>query len=344
LRSREVLAHTGARLAVGAACVVAALSLPLYVQADAMPAAAIALATIGWAFQARCAGDVSLAYGLFFGFGAYLTLDFVNHGRTAWLGIVVGMLAAALTGALISLATHRYKIRGLYYAFASLAVNLAALQILGATNIFGGVSGLILMPEGGKLATLALSTSQLLTITIVMIIVVGTVLYHLERARIGHLWRALREDEDAAAGLGVDVRALKVAAAAMGAAIAALAGALGALALGLAAPESALAFHISINVLVAAVFGGTAVWWFGPIGAIVITMIPSVLVTNANLPAESKTFVYGIALLLVVYLLPEGLLGTIIPWARRRLGRRPPGGRSPLAVEELPESPLVQAR
>lgn len=320
MRRDGALASTVLRVVVAVLCIGAALSLPLYVQAEIMPAAALALATVGWAFQGRSAGDLSLAYGLFFGFGAYAAIEFANSGRTAWLGIAVGMALAAVTGALISLAAHRYRIRGLYYAFASLAVNLAGLQILEATGVLGGVSGLIMVPEGSKLATLSLNTGQLLTLTIVAIVAVGTLLFHLERARVGYLWRALREDEDAAAGLGVNVRLLKVVAAAIGASIAALGGALGALALGLAAPESALDWRISVNVLVAAVFGGTAVWWFGPVGAVVLAMLPSVLVDNAGLPAESEALIYGFALLVVVYLLPDGLLGTLVPWVKQRFG------------------------
>lgn len=300
-------------------CVIVAMFLPLYLQASALPAAAVALASMGWAFQARCAGDLSLAYGLFFACGAYSAVVFSNMGATAWVGVLAGMLTAALIATAISLATHRYRIRGVYYTFASLAVNLGALYVVESTGFLGGVSGTLLEAPVNSLAALSFGTDVMLVIVIVLIFVLGGVLVILERSRWGHIWRALREDEDAAASLGVDVRRFKVGAAAIGAAVAAIGGSLSALALALVAPESVLEFSISISILVGAVFGGTAKWWFAPAGAALIGVGPELVASNVSgLPDNATTLVYGVALMLVVYLFPDGIFGF------RRRGRRVP--------------------
>ena len=97
------------------------------------------------------------------------------------------------------------------------------------------------------------------------------------------------------------------------------------LAIGLIDPNSSIDFNLSIGIMVAAVFGGVSVWWYPIVGAFVLSLVPTLVESYAQfLPPGSDVLVYGVALLIVVLTLPQGLTPALLSLLGRY--RRAPAG------------------
>ena len=308
-----------------AACILISMALPNYLWPALVTALAITIGSIAWAFQYRGARDVSLAYALYYGIGGYAVVEALNAHLGAWVGILVGVLVAGGIAAALAWAMHRFEVHGIYYTFSSLIINLIALDIIESTTLFGGVSGQTIVTSGPAWWTLLLSKRAYVVIGFLVVLAIGIVISWLESRPIGKLWRAIRQDEEAARGLGVDVLALKVLAAGLSAAICSLGGMLATLAIGLIDPNSSIDFNLSIGIMVAAVFGGVSVWWYPIVGAFVLSLVPTLVESYAQfLPPGSDVLVYGVALLIVVLTLPQGLTPALLSLLGRY--RRAPAG------------------
>jgi len=137
------------------------------------------------------------------------------------------------------------------------------------------------------------------------------------RWRVGFYWQAIREDQDAAQALGIDVFRYKIAAVALSAVMTAVAGGLMAFYDNNLYPDTVFAISRSIDIITAPIIGGLGTL-FGPIlGAIVLTMLSEAMTNvSASLGVNGlKQWIYGAALLLIVMLQPGGLW----PWLRTAL-------------------------
>jgi branched-chain amino acid transport system permease protein len=145
----------------------------------------------------------------------------------------------------------------------------------------------------------------------------------LGRSWIGLAWASIREDEQAAETLGVDVVRFKVLAFILGSAIAGLAGGFYAHFLTFIMPQN-FGFWQSIVILCMVVFGGIGTRWGPMLGAIILGILPEV----ARPIMEYRTLVYGILLMAMMRFQPGGLLGSesILPGILRR--RTSPMGKA----------------
>jgi branched-chain amino acid transport system permease protein len=125
----------------------------------------------------------------------------------------------------------------------------------------------------------------------------------LKNSRLGRAWMAMREDEDVAQAMGINLVATKLLAFATGAGFSALSGAIFASKIGSVYPHSFNVF-ISINVVAIVIIGGMGSLPGVVIGAAVLMGLPELLREFA----EYRMFVYGVALVVMMLLRPEGLL------------------------------------
>src|SRR5262249_7352291 len=146
---------------------------------------------------------------------------------------------------------------------------------------------------------------------------------YLEGSRRGYQLAAVREDEDAALSLGVAARRLKVAAIAISAALTAVCGALWAQYVGFVDPFYVFSVDISVRFALAAIIGGIGTA-LGPfLGSVLITALETYLRAHAHFFGQAGLvgiylIVYGVTLILVVRFAPEGLVGWLAGWWRRR--------------------------
>jgi ABC-type branched-subunit amino acid transport system ATPase component/ABC-type branched-subunit amino acid transport system permease subunit len=278
-------------------------------------------------------GQVSFGHVGFYALGAYAVAILAAAKWSFWAALPVAAVVATLTGALLALPAVRVK--GPYLAMVTIAfgfiVEHAAVEWRGLT---GGQNGLMgtFAPSGFGERGVAL-----LSIGVAALATVGYSL--LEKARFGKAMRAVRDAEIAAESIGLAPVRVKTAAFAISALCAGIAGALFAALSGFVTP-STFAFSQSILFVLVVMIGGAG-FVAGPlVGAAIVVLLPELLAALA----EYRLLFFGALLLFVLWLAPEGLVGTTLRWMSRRRPRRFPSSgevniahrpRATLTVENL---------
>ncbi|MBV9853814.1 MAG: branched-chain amino acid ABC transporter permease [Streptosporangiaceae bacterium] len=312
--------HLGAAALV--AILVALLSIRLTQFRDFQMAqvAVYVTAVAGLTVLTGLSGQISLGNGAFMAIGGYGTALLLLH--LAWpLAAVLAASAAiaALAGALVGAATAR--LHGPYLAGATL---LLAVALPSLTYKYPGVFG----GEQGLNVTVSAPGSVPLTrwqawITCGCALLTLVLLANLSASRIGRNWRAVRDDEVAAALAGVNVAWARILAFVVSAACAGLAGSLLAVTTGLVAPTD-FTVTLSVALLTGAVIGGLgslagAVW-----GSLLVVLVPTYATdvatshglssaVGSNIPVAA----YGVVLIVVMLVFPNGIQGGL-----RRLAAR----------------------
>jgi branched-chain amino acid transport system permease protein len=268
-------------------------------------------------------GQVSIGHGAFFGVGAFTTaILMVDHGWTFEATIPVAAVLSGLVGMLVGFPALR--VRGLYLALVTLA--LAVLFPRLASKYVEGAGGIALLrPRRSEFASLidGLDDDQWAYFVCLVIAVVLFVLaWNLVRGRMGRAMVAVRDQEIAATTVGVNLAGTKVGTFALSAAYAGVAGSLSVMIDRIAdATNPILYLQRSIEFLVAMVIGGAATILGPAVGAFLLVWLRR----NTEDLVEGKEIlapaIFGAALIAIVYVLPEGVVGGV----RRllaRLGRR----------------------
>lgn len=286
-----------------------------------------------WNVMMGFAGLLSLGHSLYVGLGAYAGAAlFVHFGVGPWLGVWLAMALAAAAGGCIGVLGFRFDIRGVYFALLTIA--FAEFTRIGFDHIgWLGGSGGFFLPVAQRTAndvanlrgTPAMFYYVILALTLGALALSRALLH----SRLGYYWQAIREDQEAAQAVGINVFRYKLAAVVISAAMTAPAGVFQAFFYNNLFPEQVFAMNRSIEILLGAIVGGIGTL-FGPIfGAFILTPLGEALTWGIDhfglgLPGL-KQFFYGAALVLIVLFRPEGLW----PWLARRLGLVPRDGGGP---------------
>jgi branched-chain amino acid transport system permease protein len=250
-------------------------------------------------------GQISLAHSSFYAIGAYTaSLLEVHAGLSFWLSTPIGVALAAFVAILIGIPT--LKLKDHYLALATLALCLVtSLFLINAKWLTNGSEG-VMGIQAPTLFGHAMKGVAYYYFVMVLTVIIFVLIRNLVNSRVGIALETIRENEDAAAALGVNVLYYKVMVFAIAGALAALAGSLyGHLTL-FVSPES-FGLTLSIEVLVIIVIGGLASMLGSAIGAVVITLLPELLYEFE----EYRLLVYGVILLLVVLFAPKGIVGLL---------------------------------
>ncbi len=275
-----------------------------------------------WNIVTGFAGQLSLGHALYVGLGAYASaVLFVRFGLPPWLGMIAGLGIAALVGSLIAALSFRFSVTGVYFALLTIAFNEFTRILFDHFGWVGATSGLFLPVTNRAHDDLVmLRGSPIMFYYFLLALSLGALgLSHfLLRRRIGYYWQAIREDQEAAQALGIDVFRYKVAAMAISAAMTAVGGAFLAFYDNNLYPDTVFAIGRSVEIITAPIIGGLGTL-FGPIlGAFVLTSLGEAMTqVSSGFGIDGlKQWCYGAALLLIVALQPAGLW----PWLERRLG------------------------
>ncbi len=254
------------------------------------------------------AGLLDLGYVAFFAIGAYtmgvLTspeLGFFNLSFWGALPFVVFM--GVLSGFLLGIPV--LKMRGDYLAIATLGFG-EIIRILVLSDFLrpwlGGAQGIGKIPKAHVGGIEFATPQQIYYLILAGCLLVGFVSWRLRDSRLGRAWMAVREDEDVAQAMGINLSSTKLFAFATGAAFSALSGAIFASKLGSVYPHS-FNVMISINILCLIIVGGIGSIPGVLVGAIALVGLPELLREFA----EYRLLVYGAALVAMMLLRPEGL-------------------------------------
>jgi branched-chain amino acid transport system permease protein len=264
------------------------------------------------------AGQISLGHAAFLGIGAYTSaMLYTEAGFPFWLSVPLSGLVAGAIGALLAIPCLR--VRDDFLAITTMGIGFVAEAVFLYTPFFGGAMGIGGINLPGWFGREMTKSEYFLLILLVF----GFLLFldhRMGRSWIGLAWASIREDEQAAGAMGVDVVRFKVLAFILGSAIAGLAGGFYAHFLTFIMPQN-FGFGQSIVILCMVVFGGIGTRWGPILGAIILGVLPEI----SRPIMEYRTFVYGLLLVAMMRFQPGGILGaeSILPKVLRRYVYRP---------------------
>ena len=254
------------------------------------------------------AGLLDLGYVAFFAVGSYMVailtspeLGFFNFGF--WTALPVVLVAGVLAGVMLGIPV--LKMRGDYLAIATLGFGeIIRIVVLSdwLRPWIGGAQGIKQIPNI-ELAGITFSTPQQVYYFILAgCLLVGFISWRLRDSRLGRAWMAVREDEDVAQAMGINLVATKLMAFATGAGFSALSGAIFATKIGSVYPHS-FNIIVSINIVCLIIVGGMGSIPGVIVGSFALVGLPELLREFA----EFRLLVYGAALVAMMLVKPEGL-------------------------------------
>lgn len=272
----------------------------------------IALAAQGWNLLGGIGGQTSFGHAMFFGIGAYTASMLQTHLEVnAWVALLTAIAAGALAGLVVGFLSFRAGLRGSYFALVTLAFAELLRVLANASELTGGASGLLLKLEP-SLANMQFSsrpTFMLLALAFVFISLVIT--QYIVSSRFGAHLVAVRENEDAAKALGVDVLAVKLKAISLSGAMTAVAGVLYVQYFLYIDATIAFGLWISIEALLAPMVGGRG-RVLGPlIGAFTLHGLGEITKSFAGRIPGIDLIVFAIVLIVVIAFASTGILGLL---------------------------------
>lgn len=269
-----------------------------------------ALVALGLNLLTGYAGQISLCHAAFFGVGAYATAILTQRvGLPYLLSMLVGALLTAAVGAVVAIPAMRLK--SLYLAIATLGFGVVLQKIIFEwRELTNGGGGLALSPP--LVAGHELGSAGLYYLTLALMTLGLWGAWNISRSRTGRALLIIKESEIAAGALGIPAARYKVIAFAISAFYAAVAGGLFAYLVRYIHPEN-FSVGLSIAFLSMVVIGGLGTIGGSIVGAGFYVIVPELLRGIKDAPG----LVFGLLLVIVMVLMPQGLWGLV-----RRLGRR----------------------
>ena len=266
-------------------------------------------------------GQFCLGWAAFYGIGAYTSaLLTMKAGLSFWLAMPLGGFMAALFGLLLGLPTMRLK--EIYLAITTLGFGeIIRLIMLNWTDLTRGSMGLPGIPAPSILSYEFSSNQSYYYFILALVLITVAAMRRLIDSRTGRALIAIREDELAAKSMGIDVTAYKMLAFAVGAFFAGLAGSFYAHYTSFIDPHT-FSFTESIAILAMAVLGGLGSINGSILGAVILTVVPELL----RGIAEYRLIVFGLIMMAVMLLRPQGIFGKARENSTSRAKARGRGG------------------
>ncbi|MFQ5812899.1 MAG: branched-chain amino acid ABC transporter permease [Anaerolineae bacterium] len=278
-----------------------------------------------WNVLGGYAGQLSFGHAAFFGIGAYTsTVLLIETGLTPWVGMLLGAIAAVLVSLAVGYPT--FVLRGHYFALATLALGQVALISFNRWDLVNAARGLYLplehlnQPEymmwspDNKLpyyyVILGIAALSVLTVAVI------------DRSRLGLYLKAINQDEDGAANLGLDVRHYKLIAMGISAFFTALVGSFFAQYVQYIDPYVVMPLRISVLIVVVALLGGRGSVWGPLLGAAFVILFSEISRAQLGGRGEGLDFIlFGLVIMLLAVYEPRGLVA-LLERFRRRLAWR----------------------
>jgi branched-chain amino acid transport system permease protein len=279
-----------------------------------------------------------LGHGAFFAVGAYTSAALIDRLDVPYLATLIP--AALLTFVLgFALGVPALRLRGPYLALVTLGVAVVTPPLLKRfSGLTGGAMGLSLTKPQAP-AWSGLEDDQWLYYLVLIVALLAFVIaWNLVHSRIGRAMIAIRDDQLAAATMGVELARVKTRTFAWSAMYAGVAGALFTWVIGFVSPDS-FGVTVSIQFLAALVVGGLGTI-SGPVfGAAFLVFVPNV---SQNLNDAAPGIAFGALLILAMYLAPGGVAGLVRQlWMRLVAVSTPRGPLTPASADASPAASVT---
>ncbi len=282
-----------------------------------------------WNILGGYAGQYSFGHAAYFGAGAYTTMICISRFNLNPLlsivaGIIVAGIIAVVTGSIV------FRLRGHYFGLASIAVaEIVRLSVLNF-DFTGGAQGILISDVSLWGFDLNSKNPFYYGMLIVLVVTLGITLI-LRKSKTGYYLQAIREDQDAAASLGINLSFYKNKALLISAALTSVLGSLYSVYIRFIDTTAVLDLRLSIEIILTAIIGGVGTLWGPVLGAVLLVPLAEMLRSNVigdtlvtfgivsatsglgiflkeNL-AHAHVLVYGIITVLCILYLPKGILG-----------------------------------
>jgi branched-chain amino acid transport system permease protein len=269
------------------------------------PVGMFVLMALGLNIVVGKSGLLDLGYVAFFAIGAYSqAILSTYYGWNTWEVLPFGIGFAMLSGVILGLPALR--LRGDYLAIITLGfgeiVRIVALNL----NVTGGPSGIAGIPNPPGFFGLKfdiMNPQNFFWVVLALILLTIWMIRRFTVRRPGRAWEAIRQDEDVAALMGVNTLVYKLWSFVIGAAVGGAAGVIFASKVMVISPDM-FKFDVSILILACVVFGGIGNIWGVALGAAILAYLPE----RIRFLADSRQLVFGLVLILMMNLRPDGLL------------------------------------
>lgn len=265
-----------------------------------------------WNLMSGYTGQFSFGHAAFYGLGAYTSsILYVDLGVNPWIGLLCGIIVSGVVASGIGYLSFHYKLKGDYFALATMAFCEIFRVIFKNTKILHAASG-VSIPFSKNIGLMQFGNKAgFLYVAFIMLAIITFGLYKIRRTKIGLYFVAVRENEDAASALGINAFKYKMIALIASAMLSAVGGTFYAQYYLYIDPNIAFGNAVSVSAITPCIIGGVGTV-FGPIiGAVIIEPISEI--TNAVLSryVGMNMVVYGLILVIVIVVMPKGVIGLV---------------------------------
>jgi branched-chain amino acid transport system permease protein len=302
-----------------------------------------------WNIIGGYAGQYSVGHAAYFGAGAYTTMLLMQQWQIApWFGVFAGMAVAVVVALIVG--SICFRLRGPYFVLASIAVaeilRLSTMNLKELTNGAEGILATEIPPftVAGKVITDFSTKVPFYYIGLALVVLTIAVTFVVQHSKLGYYFQAIREDQDAAHSLGINLTFHKNIALIISALLTSLAGSFYAIYIGFIDPPTVLGLDISVQIVLICIIGGIGTIYGPMIGSLVLVPLSEGLRSNMIAEAIFKTgavsevsgvgiflkenlahahaLIYGVLVVIVILFMPDGVLGFVSKLTTKRKGER----------------------
>src|SRR5579859_2797532 len=298
---------------------------------------------LSWNIFSGYTGLISFGHAVFFGLGAYTTvLGQIYFDLSPLILVPTAAFVSGLAALLIGYPT--FRLRSHYFALAMLAYPLAILNVF----MWLGYQELTIpMKREAPAVYLQFSDGRFYTlIALGMTVAIMLLSRKVERSRFGMALIAIKQNQAAAEAAGIDTLRWKLRAISLSGAIAGAIGAFYAVVLLVVTPQSVFGMLVSAQALTVAMFGGVGTVWGPVIGSVILIPLAETLNAEAGTRFPGiQGVIFGLAIICVILLAPEGLFWKVRDiWRRRQLEQTPSHAADVTTAATVTQLPLPARR
>lgn len=276
-----------------------------------------------WNIMGGYTGLFSFGHVMFYGIGAYTsTVLLVDYSVSPLVGMLVGALIAGLFGAFVGYLLSRFGVKGHFFALGTFAI--AEMVRLLATefefiNTSIGIHVPLLHGDSWIRLQFEETFANYYYVILILFIIGQIITITIIRNKLGYYFQAIREDEDAAAALGVNVLRYKVISMAISASLTAIGGSFFAQYFLFIDPTIVFGVSVSVQILLRPIVGGVGTIWGPFVGALLLTPLAEITRSVVRKPPGFLGFIegrsgvdvmlFGAILIIVVLFMPDGIIG-----------------------------------
>lgn len=272
-----------------------------YVTSVGMQVLILTCLALGLNFVVGYAGMLDLGFAAFFAIGAYMTGLLSVDLHWPILATIPPAVLASLVGA-IFIGMPTLRLRSDYLAVVTLGFGEIIQTIVNNLNQTGGPEGIYGIPPLSLGGLTVSSTTGYFEVFLVLAVLFAAISLRVRHSRLGRAWLAIREDEDTAQAMGINVRRYKLFAYMSGSVFGSITGCLYGPAFIAIAPPS-FGFNESLLVVMAVAIGGMGSIWGAMLGAAVVIAFPEVFREFA----QARLLFFGVLLVVIMVMRPQGV-------------------------------------